>query len=101
MVEVISYVKIDFIVVTITIMLRQSLADSAGHFWCPTEFKNVANPYFENLKHLKNPGHLSLPKTSIYTKYFSGGGVIYKYNLVGEYIIKVITFSLAWITKLF
>ena len=41
-------------------MLRRSLAESTGHFWWPAEFENVANPYFENLKHLQNPGHLSL-----------------------------------------
>ena len=56
---------IDFIVVAITIMLRRSLAESAGHFWWPAEFENVANPDFENLKHLQNPGHLSLTKPSM------------------------------------
>ena len=41
-------------------MIRQLLADSAGHFWQPAEFENVANPYIENLKHLQNLGHLLL-----------------------------------------
>ena len=43
-------------------MLRWSLSDSAGHFWQPSELENMANPDFENLKHLQNPGHLSLTK---------------------------------------
>ena len=46
-------------------MLRQSFAESAGHFQWPEEFENVANPYFNNLKHLQNPGHLLLIKSSI------------------------------------
>ena len=50
----------DFIVVAITIMLRRLLADSAGNFWRPEEFENVANLDFDNLKHLKNPGYLLL-----------------------------------------
>ena len=50
----------DFISVSITIMLRWSLADITGNFWWPAEFENVPNPDFENLKHLQNPGHLSL-----------------------------------------
>ena len=41
-------------------MIRRSLAESAGHFWQPEEFENVANPYFGNLKHLQNLGHFSL-----------------------------------------
>ena len=44
-------------------MLRRFLADSAVHFWWPEEFENVANPYFDHLKHLQNPGHLSLTKS--------------------------------------
>ena len=50
----------DFIVVAITIMLRRLLADSAGNFWRPEEFENVENLDFDNLKHLQNPGYLSL-----------------------------------------
>ena len=46
-------------------MLRWSRADSTGHFWQPAEFKNVENPDFENLKHLQNPGHLSLTAPSM------------------------------------
>ena len=49
-------------------MLRRSLAENAGHFWWPAEFKNMANPYFENLKHLRNPGHLSLTEPSMSEK---------------------------------
>ena len=41
-------------------MLRRLLAESAGHFWWPSESENVANPDFENLKHLQNHGHLPL-----------------------------------------
>ena len=50
--EVSINVKINIIVVDITIILQRSLAESASHFWQPEEFKNVANPDFENLKHL-------------------------------------------------
>ena len=53
-IEVINNLNMDF---AINVMLRQSLAESAGHFWWPSEFENVANPYFENAKHLQNPGH--------------------------------------------
>ena len=45
--------KIDFVFVAINIMLHQSLAESADHFWWPAELENVANLDFENLKHLK------------------------------------------------
>ena len=41
-------------------MLRRLLAESDGRFWKTVEFENVANPDFKNLKHLQNPGHLSL-----------------------------------------
>ena len=63
-VEVSSNVKIRFIVVNITIMLFRYLAESFGHCWWPAEFENVANPHFETLKHLQNPGHLLLTETS-------------------------------------
>ena len=46
-------------------MLRWLYAESDGHFWQPAEFENVANPDFENLKHLQNPGHLSLTAPSM------------------------------------
>ena len=49
-----------------SIMLRKSLAESAGHYWQPAEFENVANPDFENLKHLQNPGHVFLTKGCMY-----------------------------------
>ena len=60
MVEFISNVKIEFIVIAITIMIRQLLDESAGQFLQPAEFENEANPDFENLKHLQNSGQLSL-----------------------------------------
>ena len=47
-------------------MFCRSLAESAGHFWQPTDFENLANPDFENLKHLQNPGHLTLTELSVY-----------------------------------
>ena len=47
-------------------MLRWSLAESSGHFWWPEEFENVENLDFGNLKHLQNPGHLSLTAPSIF-----------------------------------
>ena len=46
-------------------MIHQLLAESTGHFWQPEEFKNVENPYFENLKHLQNPGHLCLTEANM------------------------------------
>ena len=46
-------------------MLHFLLAESAGHFWQPAEIENVANQYFENIKHLKNPRHLLLTKAII------------------------------------
>ena len=46
-------------------MLRRSIADNAGHCCWPEEFENVANLYFNHLKHLQNPGHLSLTKPSM------------------------------------
>ena len=61
-----SNVKIYFIVVAIAIILRRSLDESAGHFLQPEEFKNVANPYFENIKHLQNPGHVLLTAASTF-----------------------------------
>ena len=51
-------------------MLRWSLAESAGHFWCPEEFENVENPDFENLKHLQNPGYLLLTEASISSQWY-------------------------------
>ena len=66
-VEVSSNVKIDFIIVSIIIMLRWLLAESAGHFWQPVEFENLSNPDFKNLKHLQNPGYLSLTEAGIYS----------------------------------
>ena len=55
----------DFIVVAATIMLRRLLAESAGHFWWPAEFEDVANSDFENIKHFHNPEHLPLTEFSI------------------------------------
>ena len=57
-----------FIFIVITIMLRWSLAKSAGHFWQPEEFEDVANTDFIIIKHLQNPGHLLLNSLSIYNK---------------------------------
>ena len=48
----------------ISIMFRWSLAESAGHFWWPAEFENMANLYLKNIKHFKNPGHLLLTAPS-------------------------------------
>ena len=65
MIEVNNIIKIDLIVVAVIITLRQLLAESAGHLSQPAEFENVANPDFDHLKHLQNPGHLSLTAPSI------------------------------------
>ena len=56
---------IDFIVFAITIILRWSLSESAGHFWWPAECENVANPDLENLKKFQNPRNLFLTAPSI------------------------------------
>ena len=64
MIEVKNNIKIDFIVLAITTMLHCLLADNNGYFWQPAEFKNVANPYFGNMKHLQNPKHLTLTSAS-------------------------------------
>ena len=45
-------------------MLCRLLAESDCHFLHPAEFENVANPDFENLKHLQNPGHLPMAESS-------------------------------------
>ena len=49
----------------ISMVLRRSFAENDGPFWCPEEFKNVANPDFKNLKNLQNPRHLFLTIPSI------------------------------------
>ena len=51
-------------------MLRRSHSESAGHFWQPAEFENVANPDFENFKHLQNPGYLLLTAPSSLLQHF-------------------------------
>ena len=45
-------------------MLCRLLAESAGTFCQQAESENVTNPDFEHLKHLQNPGHLSMIKRS-------------------------------------
>ena len=67
MIEVNNNIIIDFIVVPVIIMLHWSLSESSGHFWKPSEFNNVENPYFGNIKHLQNPGNLLLTAPSIPT----------------------------------
>ena len=47
-------------------MLHRSLAESAGHFWQPAKFENMANPDFKDLKHLQNPGSLLITADIIY-----------------------------------
>ena len=47
-------------------MIRWFLAESAGHFCQPAEFENVADPDFENLKHLQNPGNLPQTEASMW-----------------------------------
>ena len=46
-------------------MLGWLLAESASHLWHPAEIENVANPDFENIKHLQNTGHLPLNEPGI------------------------------------
>ena len=64
MIEFNNNIRIEFIVLSIIIVLRRSLVESAGNFGWPAEFENVADPDFEDLKHLQNPGHLSLTEVS-------------------------------------
>ena len=52
-------------------MLYWLLGEIVDQFWKPAEFENTANPYFENINHLKNPGHLSLTAPSISFKKIS------------------------------
>ena len=49
----------------ISIALYWSLAESAGHFWWPEEFKSVENPDLEDLKNLQKPGNLLLTAASM------------------------------------
>ena len=63
-------------------MLRWWLAESAGHFWWLVESKNVANPDFKNLKHLQNPGHLSLTEPSRITPVLAAYPV--RYSWLGQ-----------------
>ena len=47
-------------------MILRSLAGSASNFWWPETPKNMTNPDFEYIKHLKNPGHCFLNALYIY-----------------------------------
>ena len=47
-------------------MIFWFIAASAVQFWRPAIFKNVASPYFENLKHLQNLGHFLLTEGFMY-----------------------------------
>ena len=68
MMEVKNTIRIDSIFVDITIMLCWYLAESAGYFWQPEKFENVANPDFKIFKHLQNLGHLLMTAASICTE---------------------------------
>ena len=68
----------NFIVVIITIMIHRSLAESSDHFWWPAEFENVANQYFENLKHLQNQVYLLLTGPRVVHKHFQKGGFCFQ-----------------------
>ena len=46
-------------------MLRRLIATSAVHFWWPETSENVANLYFDNLKHLQNLGIFLLTTASM------------------------------------
>ena len=46
-------------------MLRRLLVESAVHFLKPAKFENMANPDFENIKHLKTLGNVLLPISGI------------------------------------
>ena len=75
-------------------MLRRSLDESAGHFWQPEKFENVANPDFENLKHLQNPAYLLMTKPSIcaelYTNKLGMDTVKIRFSLAGLNLIYAI-----------
>ena len=53
------------------------IINSAGNLWQPAELENVANPDFEYLKHLQNPGHLLLTTPSMLRKAESPMMVLY------------------------
>ena len=71
MTEVKNTIRIDFIFVDIIIMLCWYLAESAGHFWQPEKFENVANPDFNNLKHLQNLGNFCWSHLVLYLLFMS------------------------------
>ena len=48
-------------------MIHWPISASADHFWRPAELENVSNLDFENLKHLKNRGNVSLNEGCITT----------------------------------
>ena len=52
-----SNIKIKFIVVYITIMIRRLHDDSAGQFWWPKKCEYLEDIDIENLKHLQNLVH--------------------------------------------
>ena len=52
-----SNLKIKFIVVYITTMLRRLHDESAGQFWRPEKRKYLEDIDIKNLKHLQNLGH--------------------------------------------
>ena len=69
MIEFNNNIRIDFIVVSVIIVICRLLAESAGHFCQLETLENVANPDFDNFKHLQNFGHLLLTAPSMYSQY--------------------------------
>ena len=51
--------------------------------------KNVANPDFENLKHLQNPGHLSLTEPSMWSEKFLERSVRLVKNIILSGTVKM------------
>ena len=50
-------------------MLQWLPDDIDGHFWQPEELENMANPDFNNLKHLENLGHFYLTTGSMFKRF--------------------------------
>ena len=65
-IKVINNINIEFIYIYINITLYQLLAENVGPFGRPENPQNMANPYFEKIKHLQNLVTLTLTTPCIY-----------------------------------
>ena len=82
-------------------MFCRSLAESSGQFWQSEEFESVANPYFENIKHLQNLGHLLMTAPSIYGQYHCIYWYLYIYKKLSQIqtqIVQIIWYDYKYLT---